>query len=70
MSEKLTIRQELTKLEKRFQKWVSGDLNDLDMSLLINRSNKKIQKSCYCEYNVCCRKHSKHSIPHKNCIMR
>ena len=54
MSEKLTIRQELTQLEKHFQKWVSGDLNDLDMSLLINRSNEKIQQSCYCEFNVCC----------------
>lgn len=67
------IETEIKHLSALFERWNQGELNNTDMSLLIRRSSKKLDKInqiCYCDENVCCLAHHKHAIPHQNCILR
>lgn len=67
------VETEIQHLSSLFDRWKKGEIDNVDMGMLIRKSNRKLEKInqvCYCDENVCCVAHHKHSSPHQNCILR
>lgn len=65
-----TVKQGLKRLSNIVKRWDEGKVSDVEMSSLVRKLSVQLEKFCYCEEGVCCKVHYKHTIPHKNCVLR
>lgn len=65
-----TKAQDIKEMMDHLRRWENGEFSDYEASMLINRTNRRLSKACYCDDGVCCPKHSAHATPHQNCILR
>ena len=65
---------ELSALATLLDRWRDGTLTDVDAAALVERTNAKLARACWCDQGVCCYAPAHpitvHVAPHRHCILR
>ena len=51
-------------------RYEAGELTTHDLDSLIYRTQRKLNRACWCDEGVCCYVHGKHVTPHKRCMLK
>jgi hypothetical protein len=57
-------------LTVQVERYRNANLSVVDLDGFIQRVARQLDKACWCDENVCCQVHGKHTTPHKRCILR